>query len=131
MKFKRAAPALVELFQGLLGQTHGNARTMFGCPCGFLNGNMFMGLFGDQLFLRLSETERTHLLGEEGAEAFDPMGGRPMREYVVVPADWLEGEADAQLRAWVAKSAAYAATLPAKKPRKPAGRSSAKTSAKR
>jgi hypothetical protein len=47
---------------------------MFGCPWGFL------GL------------------------PFDPMGGRPMREYVVVPAAWLEGDNDEELRAWAGKS---------------------------
>jgi len=119
MQFKRSSLALVDLFQELLAQTRGDGRTMFGCPCGFLGGNMFMGLFGDQLFLRLAEAERARLLSEEGAEVFDPMGGRPMREYVVVPSTWLEGESDAELRAWVAKSACYAATLPPKASRAP------------
>jgi len=124
MKFKRPSPALVELFSRLLPATGGDGRSMFGCPCGFLGGNMFMGLFGDQLFLRLSEPDRAKLLAEEGAEQFDPMGGRPMREYVVVPAGWLEGDADEELRAWIAKSARYAKSLPpkAKKMVKAAGK---------
>jgi hypothetical protein len=120
MKFKRPSSVLVELFGRLLPETGGDGRGMFGCPCGFLRGNMFMGLFGDQLFLRLSESDRVALLAEEGAELFDPMGGRPMREYVVVPAGWLEGDADDDLRAWVAKSARYAKTLPPKAAKAPA-----------
>lgn len=114
MQFKRPHPALVELFQKLLRETGGDGRTMFGCPCGFLGGNMFMGLFADQLFLRLGESDRAKLLAEEGAEQFDPMGGRPMREYVVVPPSWLEGDADDDLRAWITKSVRYARTLPPK-----------------
>ena len=114
MKFKRSSSALVDLFGKLLPGTGGDGRTMFGCPCGFFGGNMFMGLFGDQLFQRLAEGDRAQLLAEEGAELFDPMGGRPMREYVVVPAGWLEGDADDELRAWVAKSARYAKSLPPK-----------------
>jgi TfoX/Sxy family transcriptional regulator of competence genes len=114
MQFKRPSPALVELFQKLLPATGGAGRTMFGCPCGFLGGNMFMGLFADQLFLRLAEPDRAKLLAEEGAEPFDPMGGRPMREYVVVPPAWLEGDADDELRGWIAKSVRYAKTLPPK-----------------
>jgi hypothetical protein len=114
MQFKRPSPTLVEMFQRLLPETGGVGRTMFGCPCGFLGGNMFMGLFADQLFLRLAEPDRAKLLGEEGAEQFDPMGGRPMREYVVVPAGWLEGDVDDDLRAWIAKSVRYAKTLPPK-----------------
>jgi TfoX/Sxy family transcriptional regulator of competence genes len=120
MKFKRPSPALVQLFAKLLPATGGDGRSMFGCPCGFLAGNMFMGLFGDQLFLRLAESERAKLLGEEGAEQFDPMGGRPMREYVVVPAAWLEGDADDELRTWIAKSARYAKSLPPKAVKKKA-----------
>jgi len=42
MQFKRPQSALVELFQKLLPETGGDGRTMFGCPCGFLGGNMFM-----------------------------------------------------------------------------------------
>jgi hypothetical protein len=114
MQFKKPSPALVELFQKLLPATGGAGRPMFGCPCGFLGGNMFMGLFADQLFLRLAEPDRAKLLAEEGAEPFDPMGGRPMREYVVVPPAWLEGDADDELRGWIAKSVRYAKTLPPK-----------------
>jgi hypothetical protein len=124
MKIKPPAPALVELFGRLLPETGGVGRKMFGCACGFLGGNMFMGLFEDRLFLRLAEADRAALLAEEGAEPFDPMGGRPMREYVVVPAAWLEGDDDERLRAWVARAAHYGRGLPPK-----AGRAAAKTKA--
>jgi TfoX N-terminal domain len=122
MQFKRPSPALVGLFQKLLPATGGAGRTMFGCPCGFLGGNMFMGLFADQLFLRLAEPDRAILLAQEGAEPFDPMGGRPMREYVVVPHGWLEGDADDDLRGWIAKSVRYAKTLPPKTAKKKAAK---------
>ena len=42
-------------------------RPMFGNVAGFVNGNMCMGLFGSDFFLRLSEEDRLSLLGEEGA----------------------------------------------------------------
>jgi TfoX/Sxy family transcriptional regulator of competence genes len=122
MRIKPPAPALVELFARLLPETGGAGRKMFGCPCGFLGGNMFMGLFEDRLFLRLAESDRAKLLAEEGAEPFDPMGGRPMREYVVVPAAWLEGDDDEKLRALATKAARYARTLPPRAGRTPAKR---------
>lgn len=125
MRIKRPAPALVDLFAKLLSATGGEGRTMFGCPCGFLGGNMFMGLFEDKLFLRLTEADRALLLCEDGAEPFDPMGGRPMREYVVVPRGWLEGDADDELRAWTAKAASYARSLPPKAKRRPGKKPSA------
>ena len=118
MRIRPPAPALVELFGTLLPGTGGDGRSMFGCPCGFLGGNMFMGLFEDKLFVRLAEDDRKALLAVEGAQPFDPMGGRPMREYVVVPSAWLEGDADEVLRAWVSKATRYAKTLPSKASRK-------------
>jgi TfoX/Sxy family transcriptional regulator of competence genes len=130
MRIRPPSPALIELFGRLLPATGGVGRTMFGCPCGFIGGNMFVGLFEDKLFVRLAEADRTALLACEGAELFDPMGGRPMREYVVVPAAWLEGDdggdSDARLAAWVAKAARYGKTLPPKARKAAAKRKPAK-----
>jgi hypothetical protein len=114
MRIKPSPPALVELFQALLPMTGAEPRRMFGCPCGFMGGNLFTGLFEDKLFVRLAETDRATLLAQEGAQPFDPMGGRPMREYVVVPSPWLEGDDDDELRAWMMTAARYARTLPPK-----------------
>lgn len=84
-------------------------RQMFGCPCAFANGIMFMGVHQGSLFLRLGEADRAHVVTTHGARLFDPMGGRPMREYVVVPETIL---ADAPVLAdWVARSMAYALTV--------------------
>jgi len=37
-------------------------RPMFGNLAGFSNGNMFIGLFGSAVFVRLGEDDRTELL---------------------------------------------------------------------
>jgi hypothetical protein len=126
MRIKPSPPALVELFGELLPPTGGEPRRMFGCPSGFLGGNLFTGIFEDKLFVRLAEVDRKALLAEEGAEPFDPMGGRPMREYVVVPSAWLEGDADDELRAWMLKAARYARSLPPKSRRPAAKRPAAR-----
>ena len=55
-------------------------RPMFGNSAAFLNGNMFIGLFGSELFVRLSDEDRAELLQEEGASLLEPMKGRPMKE---------------------------------------------------
>jgi len=62
-----------------------STRPMFGQVAAFVNGNMFMGLFGDDLFVRLSDTDQKLLLKEKGASPFTPMEGRPMKGYVVTP----------------------------------------------
>jgi TfoX/Sxy family transcriptional regulator of competence genes len=88
-------------------------RPMFGNISGFVNGNMFAGVFGDDLFVRLSEEKHDELLGKKGARLLEPMKGRPMREYVVLPKTWLK-QADT-VRDWVALSFAWTSSLPPKK----------------
>jgi len=92
-------------------------RPMFGCPAYFTGGNMFAGVWQETMMLRLSEDDRAEVIAAGGA-AFEPMPGRPMKEYVALPASLVaDPEAAA---AWVRKAAAYAASLPPrkKKPRK-------------
>ncbi len=89
---------------------------MFGNVAGFVNRNMFMGLFGSDLFLRLSESDQAELLLEEGAFILEPMKGRPMREYVVIPESWRK-EPD-RVRNWVSRSLAWVGEMPEKKAKK-------------
>src|ERR1700730_15630526 len=62
-------------------------RPMFGNLAGFVNGNMFCGLFGEDLFVRVSDDDQTKVR-KQGGRAFEPMPGRAMTGYVVVPAGW-------------------------------------------
>ncbi len=82
----------MELFDALQREVGGERRQMFGYPCAFENGQLFTGLFQDSLFVRLGERERAELLQAKGAALFEPMKGRPMREYVVLPPAMLEDE---------------------------------------
>jgi TfoX/Sxy family transcriptional regulator of competence genes len=87
-------------------------RPMFGNLAAFVNGNMFAGLFGAQVFVRLDEDEREVLLREPHASIFAPMEDRPMKEYVVLPAGWRK-EPERALK-WVRRALDRAAALPAK-----------------
>ena len=89
-------------------------RPMFGNLAAFVNGNMFMGLFGADVFVRLPDAEREELLGL-GGTAFSPMEGRPMKEYVVLP-EKLRADADA-VREWARRSVEWAEELPPKQPK--------------
>jgi len=126
-KFPPASPWIKDLFASLVTPLECERRAMFGYPCAFVNGQMFAGVFGDGIIVRLGEKERAALLAVEGAAVFDPMGGRPMREYVRFPDDMLEDEAD--LAAWVGKGFAYARSLPPKQKRPPKARTPGKTKA--
>lgn len=108
MKFTKSPPEMVELFEAVVPGPPAVRRSMFGYPAAFLNGNMFMGLHQDAMILRLGPGAET-LLKLPGARVFEPMPGRPMREYVVIPPS-LHAEHDG-LRKWVAKSLEYAHTL--------------------
>src|SRR5438552_19066213 len=77
-------------------------RPMFGNLAAFVNGNMFLGLFGSQVAVRLPEDDRAELMKQKGAAKFEPMQGRPMKEYVVLPETWRRSRAKAE--AWVDRS---------------------------
>ena len=90
-------------------------KPMFGNLGAFVNGNMFMGLFGSDVGIKLPEADQQELLGEPGAGPFGP-SERPMAGYVTVPAGW-SSEAAGD---WIGRSLEYVAGMPPKKPKKPA-----------
>jgi TfoX/Sxy family transcriptional regulator of competence genes len=95
-----------------------NTRPMFGNLAAFVNGNMFAGLFGEELFVRLTDADRGRLLEEGGAD-FAPVAGRVMKGYVTLPAGWAERpEATREL---IGRALEWICALPAKQPRKSTG----------
>ena len=61
-------------------------KKMFGMDCFTANGKAAGGLSGDDMVFKLTDlVARGQALAIEGAHLFDPMGGRPMKEWVVVP----------------------------------------------
>jgi len=87
-------------------------RKMFGYSCVFAKGNMFAGLHEAGMVLRLADEQRAEFLRLKGAQHFEPLPGRVMREYVVVPRVLLNEPE--QLREWVERSLSYVSSLPAK-----------------
>jgi TfoX/Sxy family transcriptional regulator of competence genes len=97
-------------------------RPMFGNLSAFVNGNMFAGLFGEDLFVRLPD-EQSAPIRKQGGRDFEPMAGHAMKGYVTVPSTW-RSETGAT-RLWIAASLAFTRGLP---PKVPAGK---KTAAKK
>ena len=120
-----AAKAFETATSGLAGA---EPRKMFGYSCVFAKGNMFAGLHEAGMVLRLADEQRAEFLRLKGAEQFEPMPGRVMREYVVVPAGLLN--APEKLRAWVEISLAYVLSLPAKAKKGSGGGKRTKTAKK-
>ena len=85
-------------------------KRMFGAPVLFAGGSMFAGVFADDIFLRLDDGERARFLKEnKGAHGFEPVPGKRMNEYVVVPHTLLKNKAG--LREWLSMSRDYAANI--------------------
>ena len=100
-------------FRALVPEEAGaEVKPMFGQLGAFVNGNMFMGLFGSDVGLKLPEKEQAELLATPGAGPFGPPG-RPMGGYVTIPADWTPDDG----RPWVDAALAHVAALPPKKPK--------------
>lgn len=118
MPWKRSPPELVATFHAVLPKdARVEPRKMFGFDCAFVNGQMFTGLFEDRMMVRLGDDERARLMALPGASAFEPMPGRPMREYATIPAALTA--APAKLRPWVERAFAYASALPPKRAKRP------------
>jgi TfoX/Sxy family transcriptional regulator of competence genes len=113
MKWRKSPEALVQKFDAIVPRDpRVERRKMFGYPAAFVGGNLFMGLHQDSVILRLSEEDRIQFLKLQGASLFEPMPGRPMREYVTVPPAML-GQA-AALGRWIDRSFQYTTSVPAK-----------------
>jgi TfoX/Sxy family transcriptional regulator of competence genes len=91
------------------GDPRVEVKAMFGNVGAFVNGNMFAGLFGPDLGVKLGDADR-EALAAAGGGAFGP-AERPMGGYLSVPT----GQ---DPRPWVGKALEHVAALPPKKPRK-------------
>ncbi len=95
-------------------------RKMFGYSCLFANGHMFAGLHQEGMVLKLQDIDRTEFIDRYGATPFEPMPGRVMREYVVVPPGLLSKSRE--LRDWIERARSYVESLPPKAGKGKAGR---------
>ncbi|HZY28054.1 MAG TPA: TfoX/Sxy family protein [Jiangellaceae bacterium] len=86
-------------------------KTMFGGLAMLLQGNMAVGVRGDDLIVRTDPDEQETLLAEPGARPFD-LTGRPMKGWLLVDASGYAEDDD--LGRWVDRGLAYAGGLPPK-----------------
>lgn len=113
MKIPKPTEADKEYFRTIVPD-HPDVETkpMFGNLGAFVNGNMFMGLFGSSIGVRLDQGDRELLGAISGTGAFGPPR-RPMKEYVSLPEAWRSDPA--RTAEWVDKALAWTAGLPSKK----------------
>ena len=122
MAWRKSPPELERAFDGAL--PHGDRverRKMFGYPAALVNGNMFAGLHQDDVLVRLPEAERKALLAS-GGRNFEPMPGRVMKNYLLLP----EASDDRTLSLWLRKAFDHTRQLPAKGTRAAKSKASSK-----
>jgi len=112
VKIPKPTEADKELFRSLVpdGPTV-EVKPMFGNLGAFVNGNMFMGLFGSDVGVKLADAEQKRLLAKDGAGPFGPEE-RPMGGYVTLPPTL---RTPAKAKPWITKSLEHVAALPPKK----------------
>ena len=117
MKWQKPSQKLIDIYNSIApNDSIIEKRKMFGYPCSFVNRNMFFGTHNENLFLRLSESDRIEFLALPEAKQFEPMPGRIMKEYVIIPT-WLIEKRD-ELNQWIGKSLKYVLSLPPKTKKK-------------
>jgi TfoX/Sxy family transcriptional regulator of competence genes len=94
----------------LAERTDVGERKMFGGLTFMVGGNMCCGVNGDELIVRLDPDHEEEALARPHARPMD-FTGRPMRGFITVQPDGIEGDA---LNRWVREAVARAESLPRK-----------------
>lgn len=86
-------------------------RRMFGGIAFMVNGNMAVGVSGDELMVRVGKDAHDDAVARPGARTFDKSPS-PMRGWISVAPDGFGDDAD--LHAWIDQGVAFAEGLPPK-----------------
>ncbi len=104
--------ALADEIRARIGDHPGlTERQMFGGIAFMLNGNMAVGVSGEELMVRVGKEGHDEAMSLPGARIFD-MSGRPMRGWILVGTEGIDSDDD--LDTWISRGVAWAETLPPK-----------------
>ncbi len=95
----------------LAGEPGVTEKSMFGGYAFMLNGNMAVGVSGDELMVRVGSEGFDAALAESGVKPFDKMGKRMGGWVLVEPGAVAE---DVDLNRWIDVGAGVATSLPPK-----------------
>ena len=86
MKWRKSPEELISFLAEITKDINCQPRKMFGYPAYFINNNMFLCAFQENLIIRLSEKEKAKVLKQyKNVTEFEPVSGRVMKEYVAIP----------------------------------------------
>ena len=113
MAWEKSPEELAERFGRVMDRfSDAERRKMFGYPAAFVGGNMVTGLHQRDWVVRLPEDEQVAARAA-GAASFELMPGRPMKNFVALPARVIAD--DDAVAGWVERAIAHGRTLPPKK----------------
>lgn len=109
-------PELVDRFTSVTDRLMADAsdvsrRKMFGYPACFVGGHLFTSLHEDRWVVRLDPAGLAELEAL-GGTPFEPMAGRPMTGFLVLPPALRED--DVTLDRWVGRALAHGRSRPPK-----------------
>ena len=114
--FDKSPLELMARFDAVAARFPGMERRLtFGYPCLYVGGNMVSGLHESAWFVRLGGHDLGDALALAGARPFEPMPGRPMTGYTLLPPAVIDD--DDAIEGWVQRAVDYGATLPPKVPK--------------
>ena len=114
MKWSKPSEELVTLLDTKLVDIDCEKRKMFGQWAYFFNGNMFIGVYQSDIFIRLSPERKDEVFQKyPDTKPFEPRSGYIMREYAVLPPSLYEN--DKILTEVIGYSIEYMLHLPPKK----------------
>ena len=102
---------LAERIRAELGDVPFVKKKMFGGVGFLLHGNMAVGVYKEDLIVRLNPARQDKLLKKAGVKLFD-ITGRPMKGWLMVEPEGCRTAK--QLSAWVKEGVEFALTLPPK-----------------
>lgn len=113
MDWEKANKNMTDYLDTLVINFESREKPMFGALVYFVNDNMWTGVKGSKVFLRLSEEDRSIIQLEcDEIKPFEPRPNFFMKEYVEIPDSKLSD--NEFIYKWLTRSYSYVKTLPPK-----------------
>lgn len=113
MDWEKANRNMADYLDMLVIGFESRKKPMFGAPVYFVNDNMWTGVKGSKVFIRLSEEDRSIIQAEcDEIKPFEPRPSFFMKEYVEIPESKLSD--NEFIHKWLNISYSYIKALPPK-----------------
>lgn len=113
MDWEKTNQNMADYLEKLIINYESKKKQMFGAPVYFVNDNMWTGVKGSKVFLRISDEDRLAIQSEcDEIKPFEPRTNFIMKEYVEIPESRLTD--DEFIHNWLNISYSFVKNLPPK-----------------